>query len=433
MSQERLEQINREIDEIEMLLSQERIEPSAEQVQIERYEAAANAAMEYDPKQAMQWYSKADKLRESSAGSVGKIPADARMLIQQIEKKKGSLANSNMFANASDADKARFRTRLETEIAPLYAELESIHGGRYAKYTSPLQTLGKSPAPAVTPLGATSDAPADATGDTLENVTDRTSANVALDSIELPKYNSGKDATAYLQQIREQVSRNSSLSQTDRNAIVENAAAKVKAQPSIPATDAQIVSKIYKADKDLFKPMKPNATKFKAGKAYLKSKSYLAAIAAFTKVVMGEAVNEADILNQLKKGEIDPSIGQMLKNIIGFDADLRNYQEASVAAENAAREAIQGDLVSLDNAGLTPKQKTLFTAKYLGVADMGELLKPTIIDEKKKSTNTGLGGTKKDKVTPQSIMAGPKPQRSAYAKISDWRRAVQAWKKKGGE
>lgn len=391
----------------------------SDDIQITKYEKAADAIAEYDPAMAMQWLGKADVLRENSKGSLGKLPADARLLIQQIEKKKGSLANSNMFANASDADKARFSARLKDEIAPLYAELESIHGGKYAKYTSPLQTIGTAP-----PAALVVDVPGDASVNTLEKVTDRTSANKALDAIELPKYNSGTDATNYLQQVREQVSRNSSLSQDDRNAIVSNAEAKVKAQPSIPATDAQIVNKIYKADKDLFKPMKPNATKFKAGKEYLRNKSYLAAIAAFTKVVMGEAVNEADIVNQLKKGEIDPSIGQMLKNMIGFDADLRNYEEASVAAENAAREAIQGDLVSLDNAGLTPKQKTMFTAKYLGVADMDELLTPTKIGigKETKPKTTGLGGGPNAK--------GAKPARGDYTSLSDWRKAVKIWEGK---
>jgi hypothetical protein len=219
-----------------------------------QYENAANAIMEFDPAMAMKYRQEAEALRTKELerimalkGLEGDIPADARMIIQQIEKKKGQLANSNMYANASDSDKEKFRERLRQEIAPLFEKLAAIHGGRYVEFTSPLAE--DSLLVSQEPEQQQDTGEKDITLNTAGNVTD---ANIALQKLELPRYSKTQEATQYVNKVRDAVLSNPNLSDKDREQIVANAQAKVDSQPRVPADPAdKFLSKLDELDQTI--------------------------------------------------------------------------------------------------------------------------------------------------------------------------------------
>lgn len=415
---------------------------SPDELQEQKYRAAAEVAMEYDPDQARAWFAAADQLAAKR---------DARQM--------DLLEMSNDIANEKDPETIRFKlvsnlnainarlaqTPANDPTRPGLIELSNRIANELRQETpSVRRAYGYSPTgdqPDIVDDKTTQeDVDTVVSTDTDNDIVDGTKLDstglvlrsgaisgtptdyfkmVEVDGAMKPVWREGvqpENVTGYPKE-----EYNKQMAQWRRsNDTAKAAAAEVANDPD------RIISEVYKENKDLFKPMKGNFTKFAAGKEYINQEAYLAAIAAFTKVVMGEAVNEADIQNQLKEGKVDPNVAQLF-NKIGWDPDKKNYITAAKGAERAAAEAIGTDLISLKNTGDLVGNKdlqTLFAKKYLGVEDLDALLKPSGDTKPKKESSNEIM---------KKLVAGPKPKREDYKTLREYAKALADYKSKGGK
>lgn len=196
----------------------------------DKYRQFGSELINSDPTMAAKYYDMADDLDNKDKGTEGKVPQDAKLLIDLINSKSKAQYNSNMFASASEAKKESLGKQLRAEIEPLKAELAKMYNGKYLPYISDVAG-GQAPTKVEPPPSGEGGSSGVVT---LDNATSYSTASQALNDLALPQYKGTKEAKAWLADVRSRVNANSGIPNKDKSTVVADAEAKLALQPSHP-------------------------------------------------------------------------------------------------------------------------------------------------------------------------------------------------------
>lgn len=372
----RINEIDARIAEIDKLLANPELikQPDAESIQIQKYEAAAESLMDYDPQTALQYMGKAEDIKKNrelmdwkkqvaeAEKLAAKDPEKARIRLMQILDNYIAMRNS---AIQKDQPTATYDTAINAIQAGLRSDAPNIKD----VFTA-IQDFGAGVTAGTITQPSVTTAPTQAGISSYES---------RLSSIE------GVKSLAELEDLRQSFAGTPiELNPQQKKEIelaVENKRKQLtpKAAPTIESVAKQVGAEPLKMGERRF-------SLFSAGINNMKNGVYGTAIQNFIKTANpGEAVM-ADDINQANKGTVTGTFSRLLDKF-GIDATGMSVEQIARSLMPTAQNAISNQMESLRTYGLKPEEEQDFIKRYYNGATVLKYLEnPSAFTTSKSTT-----------------------------------------------